>query len=97
MFANSSCGAAERFEHLLFTFGFRLLMCDCLRSLAVDRLQGYYVIAPEADYRTDEQRLDSAALADLATDFARDPVIRRPLHQAKCLSGALFGEDVEVG
>src|SRR6185369_13193175 len=83
--------------HLFFAFGFGLLVCDRLAGLAVDRLKSDNVIAPEADYRTREQRLDSAPLTNLAPDLTGDSVIRRALHHLKRFSGALLGEDIKVG
>ena len=72
MLAHRRRGAAESLEHLLFTFGFDLLVGNRLPTLAVDRLQRDHVIAAEAGNRPNEQRLDSPALTDLTPDLARD-------------------------
>src|SRR5262249_30024323 len=97
LFAHRGRGPAERLEHLLFTFGFNLLMRDRLPALTVDRFQRDHVIASEAGNRPYEQRLNPAPLADLAPHLARDLLIVRTLHQPEGLSGALFGEDVQIG
>src|SRR6266508_2232812 len=95
--AHRSSGPPERLKRLLFTFGFGLLARNLLPVLSVDRFQRYHVIASEAGNRPDEQRLDPTPLADLAPELARDFLIVRPFHQPERLSGALFGEAVEVG
>ena len=85
----------ERAQHLLLAVDLRLLARQRLAGAAADRVERRHVARADHAELALEHRLGAGALAHLARERVRQPLVGRARHHAQRVAHAVLGHDRE--
>ena len=95
-FAQSGCGAVERFQNLFFAVRFDLLAVESVASLDIHRVEGDDVVTAKAGDGALQHGFDAFAQADFVSDILRKALVGRTPHEAERTLDAGVRKNIQI-